>query len=43
MNQPPGNQGGEMENDQSSTWKLVIQRERLVKGYVFDRENVHHP
>jgi hypothetical protein len=26
MNQPPGNQGGEMENDQSSTWKLVRQK-----------------
>jgi hypothetical protein len=42
----PGNQGGEMENDQSSTWKLVRQKRQRGKrgeGLRFDRENVHHP
>jgi hypothetical protein len=42
----PENQGGETENYQSSTWKLVrqrIQRGRRGEGLRFDRENVHHP
>jgi hypothetical protein len=45
-NQPLENQGGEMENDQSSTWKLVRQRYnegRRGERVRFDGENVHHP